>query len=206
MLSLAAVSRLNLCNRGEVIWLSGAKASFVGLIATGFVKMVRSTADGGQATLEIFGPGQVFGLLGMIRGTGCPLMAHGLTKTAYLKIPKDAFGAVYNTNHFFKDQLVHRTAVRMHQKLDFMAKLSSGRVEERLVAILFSLAESYGVEENGQIRLTVPLTRQVLGELAGTTTETTIRILSIWAQMGLVSTDQQHITICRPAELELKLA
>lgn len=202
---LAGVCRLKQCDRGEPIWLSGADASFIGLVGSGFVKLTQSNSVGVEMTQEIMGPGQVFGLLGMIAGTGCPLMAFGLTSTVYLKIPKAVFQEIYDVNNVLKDRLIRRTAIRMHQKLDFMAKLSTGRAEERIAAILFILADSYGVSDGKAVRLSVPLTRQALGEMAGTTTETTIRVLSAWAQAGIVTTVQHHITICDPAQLEARL-
>lgn len=76
-----------------------------------------------------------------------------------------------------------------------MAKMTSGRVDERIAAILFLLAESYGERCPEGTRLQVPLTRQEISEMAGTTVESTIRVLSRWQKEGLVSTDRQYITL-----------
>lgn len=205
MRSLAAGCRLTRCDRGEPIWISGSQVDFFGVVAHGFVKLVRSNSLGSEVTLEIMGPNQVFGLLGAIAGCGCPLMAYGLTDTAYLRVPKAQFMSVYEANEGLKDILVRRTAIRMHQKLDFMAKLSTGSAEQRLSAILLMLADSYGSAVDGVVQLDVPLTRQNLGEMAGTTTETTIRVLSKWTQAGLIQTDQKRISICKSAPLERML-
>lgn len=202
---LAGRSRLMRCARGETIWLSGAEVDFFGCVGRGFVKMVRTNANGVDATLEIMGPGQIFGLLGVIEGTGCPIMASGLTDVAYVRIPKQSFFPIYERSSQLKDRLVRRTAVRMHQKLDFMAKLSNGRVEERIAAMLFILAESYSREVGDAIEITIPLTRQDIGEMAGTTTETTIRTLSRWSKDGIVTTDHHRIIILKPTALEAVL-
>lgn len=205
MIDLANHCKLYRCDRGEIIWHSGENASFFGLVGTGFVKMVRSNSNGVDLTLEIMGPGQIFGLLGLIEGTGCPLTAYGLTDTTYLKISKAAFLDVYNQNIVLKDGIMRRTAVRFHQKLDFMAKLSSGRAEERIASVLLILADSYGKEDGDKVHIIVPLTRQALGEMAGTTTETTIRVLSKWTKSNLVQTDQHMITVVNREKLEEKL-
>lgn len=202
---LAAVSRVSTAERHEAIWLDGASAPFFGLVGEGFVKMMRANSSGAEFTLEIMGPGQIFGLLGVLNEQGCPLMAYGLTDVVYLRIPKAEFMKVYDVNHTLKDKLLRKTALRMHQKLDFMAKLSSGRAEERIAAILFILAESYGELDGKAVRLALPLTRQQIGEMSGTTTETTIRVLSKWARAGIVSTESHRITIEDPDTLELKL-
>lgn len=202
---LAAECRYRDCDRNEPIWIRGSAVDFFGVVAEGFVRLVQSNGAGSDVTLEIMGPNQVFGLLGVMTGAGCPMMAYGLTDTAYIQVPKKAFLSVYEKSHMLKDTLVRRTAIRMHQKLDFMAKFSTGSAEQRLSAVLLMLAESYGREQRGLLTLDVPLTRQNLGEMAGTTTETTIRILSKWTQAGVIQTDQKRISICRTIDLERML-
>lgn len=205
MRTLAEHSRFSKCEKGQLIWLHGETVNYFGLVAVGFVRMVRPSSSGAELTLEIIGPGQMFGILGALEGPGCPLMAYAMTDTAILKLPKEKLMAIYDENHLLKDRLLRKTALRMHQKLDFMAKLSSGRADERIAAILFILAESYGEIDGQTIKLNLPLTRQQIGEMAGTTTETTIRVLSKWSQDGIVDTERHLITILDPDSLERKL-
>lgn len=193
--SLAASCRIVRAARGEIIWSVGAEADFFGLSADGFVKMVRSCASGADVTLELMGPGQIFGLMGTVTGAGCPLSAVAVTDLWYLRIPKRAFMEVYDRSGAMKDRLVRKTALRLHGFVDFMARLSNGKVEERIAAILFILADSYGHREEGRLSLRVPLTRQEIGEMAGTTVETTIRTMSRWQKDGLIETDHGFVTI-----------
>jgi len=193
--SLTAVGRIVRASRGETIWSRGAEADFFGLAIDGFVKMVRSCASGADVTLELMGPGQVFGLMGTITGGGCPLSAMAVTDQWYLRIPKRAFLEIYERSVPMKDRLVRRTALRLHGFVDFMACLSTGRVDERIAAILLILADSHGHREEGRLSLRVPLTRQEIGEMAGTTVESTIRTMSRWQKAGLIETDHQFVSI-----------
>jgi len=201
---LAGACHLFTCDKNEPIWIHGGNVKFFGLVANGFVKMVRSNHSGLEMTMEIMGPGQIFGLLGTMYESGCPLMAYGMTDTTYVRIPKAAFLEVYDANHHLKDHLVRRTARRMHEKLDFMGKLWNGRAEERLAAILMILSDSYSEPDGEWLRLNVPLTRQALAEMAATTTETTIRVFSAWTNAGILQTDQQVIRF-KADKLQLKL-
>lgn len=182
-------------SRGEVIWSDGAAAEFFGLAVDGFVKMVRSCASGADVTLELMGPGQIFGLMGTVTRTGCPLSAVAVTDLWYVRIPKAAFLEIYDRSVPMKDLLLRRTTLRLHGFVDFMARLSSGRAEERIAAVLLILAQSYGQREKGRVTLGVPLTRQEIGEMAGTTVETTIRTMSRWQKEGLVETEQHIVSI-----------
>jgi CRP/FNR family transcriptional regulator len=192
---LAALCRPVFAERGESIWLRGADIDFFGMAADGFVKMVRSYAGGGDVTIELMGPGHIFGLMGTVTGTGCPLSACAVSDLWYLRIPKRPFLEIYERSPALKDRLIRKTALRLHGAVDLMARMTSGRVDERIAAILFILSESYGKRENGSLRIEVPLTRQEIGEMAGTTVESTIRVMSRWQKEGLVATDRQHVVV-----------
>lgn len=203
---LAQVSRRLTVPRGEMIWGHGSEVDYFGLACTGFVKMVRPCASGVDVTIELMGPGQIFGLMGTLTGAGCPLSALAVTDLTYIRIPKPLFLEVYERSMPLKDLLIRRSAVRLHGFVDFMARLSTGKVDERIAAILFILAESYGRREADGITLAVPLTRQEISEMAGTTVESTIRTMSRWQKDGLIQTDNQIVRILDESKLSAVLA
>lgn len=199
---LARVSHMAYAERGETIWLHGREVDFYGLAGTGFIKMVRSLETGQEVTTEIIGPGQIFGLLGTIEGTGCPLSARAVCNTWYLKVPKGAFMPIYESSVTLKAHLLRRTTQRFRQTMDLMAKMSTGRVEEKIAVILLLLAQSYGDETSRGVTLQVPLTRQDISEMAGTTVESTIRVMSRWQKEGLIASDHKFVTLLDVQGLE----
>lgn len=188
--------------KGEVIWLGGEPQGFFGMIGRGFVKLSRPSASGHEMAMELFGPGQVFGLNGVLTGRGCPLNATALTQVLYGYAPATIILGIYDRNVPFKDLLLRRAMGRLHEKLDLMSRMTSGKVEQRIAAILMILADSYGRTTADGILLEVPLTRQELGELAGTTTESAIRLMSRWQKEGLIATDNHAITLLDMAAIE----
>lgn len=198
---LAMKSFMAYAEKGETIWMAGAPADFCAVVGVGFVKMSKTTPHGQEVAVELLGPGQVFGLMAAIEGKSFPLGATAVTNTWYLKIPTREMLGVYQVSSSLKDQIIRNIGPRLRKAHDMMTRLSSGKVEERIAAILFILADSYGHETPSGIELSVPLTRQDISEMAGTTTESTIRVLSRWQKEGLVSTSRQLITILLPDEL-----
>lgn len=192
---LAGVSHMAYAERAETIWITGNNVDFFGVVGSGFVKMTRSTATGQDVTTEIMGPGQVFGLLGAIDGAGCPQTAKAVCPTWYLKVPKSQFMPVYRENTILKEHLVRRTTTRLRTAYDMMARMSTGKVDERIAVVLALLADSYGVRTKEGTVLQVPLTRQDVAEMAGTTVESAIRTLSKWQKAGWLSSDHKTITI-----------
>lgn len=192
---LAVNSRMAHAEKAEVIWINGSSVEFFGVVGTGFVKMTSMGPSYQEITTEIMGPGQVFGLLGVLSGTGCPQSAKAVTGCWYLKVRKVEFMPVYDQNFILKEQIFRRTSHRLHQAFDLVAHLSVGTVEQRVAAVLLVLSRSFGQETDGGILIDVPLTRQDISELAGTTVESTIRAISKWQKQGWIETQDRHLLL-----------
>jgi len=192
---LTEVSHMAYAERGEPIWMAGAKAEFMAVVGVGFVKMTKSTPQGTEMAVELLGPSQAFGLMAAIEGRDFPLTAIAVTNTWYLKLPTREIQPIYARSSLLKDQVIRHIGPRLRKAHDMMSRLGSGKVEERIAAVLFILADSYGHETSDGVELDVPLTRADISEMAGTTTETAIRVLSRWQKDGIVATDRQMITI-----------
>ncbi|RYG26702.1 Crp/Fnr family transcriptional regulator [bacterium] len=199
---IAGESFMAYAERGEMIFAAGAQSETVAIVGTGFVKMTKASAAGQEMAVELLGPGQGFGLLAAIEGRAYPLTAVAVTNCWYLKAPTRALLPMYRENGAFKDSIVRSLAPRLRKAHDMMLRLSSVRVEERLAAVLFILGDTYGVSEGGHVRISVPLTRQDVAEMAGTTVETTIRTFSRWQKSGILATDRQRLTILDEHALE----
>ena len=86
---------------------------------------------------------------------------------------------------------------------DILKSIASGRVEERIARVLLELAKSVGEEkEGGKISIEIPITRQDIAEMTGTTVETAIRIMSKWKKEGIIHTERGYIEILKKRELE----
>lgn len=194
-LALATTSFMAFAERGEMIWQAGSPSEFVAVVGTGFVKMTKTTVHGQEIAVELLGPGQALGILAAVEGRTLPLTAIAVTKTWYLKIPARALLSAYQKSSAFKDSLVRGLGPRLRRAHDMMTRMSSGTVEERLAAVLLILADSYGKRDSEGLHLLVPLTRQDLSEMAGTTVESTIRVMSRWQKQRIIRTDSKVIKI-----------
>jgi len=109
---------------------------------------------------------------------------------------------IYDRNPLLKDSMLRRLGPRLRKAHDMMTRMSTGTVDERLAAVLIVLADSYGDRDSEGVHLQVPLTRQDLSEMAGTTVETTIRVMSRWQKQGVLRTDNRVIKILNEQKLE----
>src|SRR5690242_13293745 len=63
-----AVSRLRAFRRGQIVFTRGDPGDTLIVVISGRVKVVIRSADGGELTLAIVGPGSVFGELSIADG------------------------------------------------------------------------------------------------------------------------------------------
>jgi CRP-like cAMP-binding protein len=92
-------------------------------------------------------------------------------------------------------------ADRFHDLQDRYRELATERVERRVARALLRLARQAGKRTDEGVLLDLPLSRQDLGEMTGTTLYTVSRILSGWEQNGLILSGRERIIIRRPHEL-----
>jgi CRP-like cAMP-binding protein len=86
----------------------------------------------------------------------------------------------------------------LRQFQDRLRELATERVERRLARMLLRLARQSGQKVTGGILIDLPLSRQNLAEMIGTTLYTVSRILSQWEAHGLVETGRERVVIRRP--------
>jgi CRP-like cAMP-binding protein len=84
---------------------------------------------------------------------------------------------------------------RLRDAQNRLRDLAGERVEQRLARMMLMLSDKLGA--------TLPFTRQELSDMAGTTTETTIRTLSHWEDRGIVSSTRGKVTISDETKLRL---
>jgi CRP-like cAMP-binding protein len=199
--SLAEGSFMAYAEGGETIWRAGVPSGYCAVLAVGFVKLTRMTPEGRVYSVEVLGPGQVFGLLSAIEDVPFPLSATAASNCWYLKMPRAALMEVYERSSSLKDGIIHSLGPRFRRSLAMTSRFSRGPVEARIAAVLLSLAESYGSRCGDGVALTLRLSTEELGRLASATADATSRVLSKWARAKLVQSEGDRLRIIQPDAL-----
>jgi CRP-like cAMP-binding protein len=103
-------------------------------------------------------------------------------------------------------RILARRACRRPLELDVLRAITSQpRLEVRLVLLLWHLAARWGRVESGGVRLSLPLTHRLLGQLVSAERPSISHALKRLAQAGLVTgnTDDLHLHDCLERHLEI---
>jgi CRP-like cAMP-binding protein len=88
--ALAAASRIRAFRRGQVVFTAGDPGDTLVVVVSGRVKVVLHSADGGELTLTMVGPGEVLGDISVADGGPRSTDAETLADSRLLLVPQAA--------------------------------------------------------------------------------------------------------------------
>jgi CRP/FNR family transcriptional regulator len=192
---IAAVAHVKHFDRGKLIFAEGDPPSEFLTIIDGRSKVFKTAPSGKEIILEIFGPGDPLGAVAVYENAPLPASAVALETTSCLSIARQDFLSLLEQHPALVRGLLSGLTMRLAELTRRLSEITGTRVEARLARLLLKLAERIGVEEQTGLMVPMPLARQELADLTGTTIETTIRIMSRWHKDDVVRTEKDGFVI-----------
>ena len=180
---------------GEFFFFQGDSAERMYILVQGRVKLSQMGPDGQQALIRVIAPVSLFALVAITRAENYLVTAQAA----------EASQALYWTRRELMEFILQVPQMAMNA-MGIMAEslqeiqerfrqVTTERVEQRLAHTLMRLAAQSGVKVEQGILIDLPLTRQDLAEMSGTTLYTVSRMLSQWERDGLVIAGREQVTL-----------
>lgn len=169
------------------------------VLLEGRVKMIQITPNGQQITMRIMTPGQTYGGIALLNPrAGYPATAQAV---------EDSKAMAWDTQHL--RQLVEKepsislnVMSLMHGYISELQErqkaLVTDRVEQRVARVLLKLAAQSGKKIDEGVLIDLPITRQDIAEMSGTTLFTVSRTLNEWEREGLLEIGRERVVIRNP--------
>jgi CRP-like cAMP-binding protein len=184
--------------RDAFFFHQGEPATACYVLVHGEAKLTQVTPEGHQALVRFAAPGEELGIIAALRNAAYTLSAQavgdcvalvwdGETLTRLMQCyPRIALNALDTVADYYK------------RLLDRYQELVTQRVEQRLSRALLRLARQVGQRAKDGVLIGLPLSREDLAEMTGTTLYTVSRILSGWEAQGLVEAGRERVLIRQP--------
>lgn len=192
---LTALGHLRLYERGDRIFAEGDPSDFFYIVVSGRVKVYKHTPAGNDLILEIFGAGGPLGAVAAYESRPYPASAEALESTNCLLFPRDAFLALLEQHPSLVRGLLGSLSMRLVELTTRLTELTGGRIETRFARLFLKLADQLGRPDRGGVFIPLPLARQELADLTGTTIETAIRIMSRWGKDDVLRTEKDGFVV-----------
>jgi CRP-like cAMP-binding protein len=187
--------------RAAFFYHQGDPATAFYLLTEGEAKLTQVTPEGHQMLVRFAGPGECFGGIAALKDAVYTLSVQAVEDCVALAWDGGSLARIME--RYPRVALSVLDLVEGHYKrlLDRYQQLVTERVERRVARSLLRLARQAGQKVESGVLIGLPLSREDLAEMTGTTLYTVSRILSRWEQQGLVEAGRGRVLICNPHAL-----
>jgi CRP-like cAMP-binding protein len=200
--ALQSIARPRRLDAGSTALAEGARAEAFFLLTAGQVKMSRLTPSGRNLILSLFGPGDLFGVTAALSGEPCSAAWEAVIDSDCLEVRRSDLFALLARQPELVPELLPFLSRQLMECRNCLVETSCSRVETRFASLFLGLAAKLGRPGESGWFIPLPLSRQELADLTGTTLETAIRVMSRWGKERLVSTSREGFLLHDRSGLE----
>ncbi|HJD49912.1 MAG TPA: Crp/Fnr family transcriptional regulator [Candidatus Corynebacterium intestinavium] len=181
--------------RGTTIFEEGEQGDTLYIITSGKVKLARHSADGRENLLTVMGPSDMFGELSIFDPGPRTSSAVCVTKVSAGVMTSQMLHDWIAEHPSITEQLLRVLARRLRRTNNSLADMIFTDVPGRVAKSLLQLANRFGIQENGMLRVHHDLTQEEIAQLVGASRETVNKALAEFAQRGWIRLEGKSVLI-----------
>jgi CRP/FNR family transcriptional regulator, polysaccharide utilization system transcription regulator len=179
--------------RGTYIYHEGNRLSGVYCICKGILKIFKTGIDGREQIIKLAKPGDIIAFRSILTGELACTSAKVIEDCTLCFIPSETLIYFIKNNPNFSLEIIQISCKELDEANSYITDIAQKTVRERLAEILIHLKDTFGLDKEQYLQIT--LTREELANMVGTATETVIRLLSEFKQDNLIELQGRHIKI-----------
>ncbi len=172
---------------GKVLFKKGEAGDALFGIRRGTVQIETGTVTGQRATLNVLGPGDVFGEVALLDGRARTADAVAAEDCELFVLRRKDFLDFVRTDIHLAMKLIEFLCERIRWASERMEEVTFLPVHVRMARRLVGLAQDFGND--------LQITQSELGEFVGASREHVCRQLQTWRRKGVVSVSRGRIVI-----------
>jgi CRP-like cAMP-binding protein len=173
------------------------------LLLDGHVRVVKTTPDGQQVIVRYISPGGLMGIAHALGRDTYPASAVAAVDCAILAWPGNLWPEFAAAFPSFGANTYRTVGTRLQDAQARVVEMSTEQVQRRVAHALLRLVEQTGKKTDQGILIDLPISRQDIAEMTGSTLHTVSRTLTAWEEKGLVKCGRQKVTVVEPHRLLL---
>jgi CRP/FNR family cyclic AMP-dependent transcriptional regulator len=187
--------------RGHTLFAQGEPGDRLYIILSGKVKIGQRSPEGRENLLTIMGPSDMFGDLSIFDPGPRTSSATTITEVCAVSIDRDALRAWIADRPEVAERLLRVLARRLRRTNSNLSDLAFTDVPGRVAKQLLHLAQKFGTQEDGALRVTHDMTQEEIAQLVGASRETVNKALADFADRGWLQLEGKSVLICDSEQL-----
>jgi CRP-like cAMP-binding protein len=193
--------RVRRVKQDAFFFYQGEEATTFYIVVEGRVRLTQLTPEGHQVIVRYLGPGDGMAIIVALSNIPYPVSAEAVEDCVVVAWDEVTITQLMLRYPRLALNGMRLIARRFAELQDRYRELATERVERRVARTLLRLVRQVGKRVESGVLIDMPLSRQDLAEMTGTTLYTVSRILSNWEQRGLVVTGREQVILCKSHEL-----
>ena len=188
---------------GHAVFSEGEPVERFFLLMDGHIRVIRTTPGGDQIIALHIAAGQLFGIGAALGRTRYPATAMTADECLVLAWPNRLWVNFIERYDGFATETYKVVGERVGEMNNRIVELATQQVEQRVACAILRLITQTGRKVDGGIEIGLPITRQNISDMTGTTLHTVSRLLSGWERDGIVQSERRKITVTAPHRLAI---
>lgn len=187
--------------KGLFFFHQGDAATAFYVLTHGQARLTQLTPEGHQVLVRFASSGNGFGIIAALDYAVYPLSAQAVQACQALAWDGSTLVLLMERYPRLALNALQFLASQFNELQDRYRELSTERVERRVARALLRLTRDSGRRVKDGVLIDLPLSRQDLGEMTGTTLFTVSRILTRWTHQGIIKASRERVFIRSPHDL-----
>ncbi len=189
--------------KGANVFSKGAPGTSMMAVLVGRIRIGNISPEGKEVTLNVIGPGEIFGEIALLDGKPRSADAVAIEDTTVLVVERRHFLPFVLSNHVMAERLLVVLCDRLRRTSNALEEIALLDLPARLARLLSKLAEDYGrAAPGGGVRIGLKLSQRDLSNLVASSRESVNKQLRIWRDAGVVDQVEGHLVLLRPTALQ----
>ena len=181
--------------RGEEIFAEGDQGDKLYVIASGKIKLSRTSHDGRENLLAVLGPGEIIGEISFFDPGPRTASAITVSDSELMSLGHEHLKGFLEANPTASVALLGALAHRLRRTNDNVADLVFTDVPGRVAKALLDLAERFGTDDGTGLLVRHELTQEELAQLVGASRETVNKALADFVARGWIRLEARAVRL-----------
>jgi CRP-like cAMP-binding protein len=201
---LGSLTELRFYGRGFSLHHQGSEARRALIVRTGWIQITHVTREG-KSIVSLAGPGALLGFYEVLSGGPYLTSACTLEESQIESLSADDLLSFLEAHPSASISLLKSLSAEQQKWLGKLYDLSSRvSVDQRLLRALCEMAGTCGCEDDGGVRIKVPVSKQMLADIIGCSRQWISTVLAGLEARGLIRQKSCWITLRAAAFAEVK--
>lgn len=184
---------VQLYKKGSIVYSEGARMKGCYFVYDGIVKIYQTGNEGKEQIIKFEKAGDFFGFRSVVLKEKACTSVRVLSDATLCSIPENRLMQLFKSNSDFAYELMQMACRELGDSNNYLRDIAQKSVKARLAEVLLMMSNDFGMTADGTLKLAV--SREDLGNIVGTATESVIRLLSEFRNEGLVDAQKRKIKL-----------